>query len=151
MLWNGIKSDKTAQDCVCCPASFLSPKKELGAEENDYSVPICIVNTAPPLNSSPCNPAVFDFNEFLQHLRSLLKTTVQTDSSLGVWKCLTGRYKMPGDSAEYLSFFFIFFNYKSIITYLQDEYLSVKHTKNITKMVWLQWEKILHKVKLEVK
>ena len=42
---------------------------------------------------------------------------------------------MPGDSAEYLSFFFIFFNYKNIITYLQDEYLSVKHTKNIPKMV----------------
>ena len=53
-------------------------------KENDYSVPISTVNTAPPLNSSPCNPAVFDFNEFLQYLRSLLKATVQTDSSLGV-------------------------------------------------------------------
>ena len=99
-------TDSTAQNCVCCPASFLSPEKELGTEENDYSVPICTINTAPPLNSSPYNPAVFDFNELLQHLRSLLKATVQIDSSLGVWKCLTGRYRMPGDFAEYLSFFF---------------------------------------------
>lgn len=129
-------SDKPAQNCVCCLPASWAQKKKLGTEENDYSVPICTINTAPPLNASPYNPAVFDFNELLQHLRSLLKATVQLTHLLGVWKCLTGRYRLPGLWHEYLSFFFIFFNYK--VLYLQVEYLSVKHTKNIPKMLWLQ-------------
>lgn len=75
MLSREISQHETVYLLSC---QLPEPRRRiLGTEEDDHSVPICTINAAPPLNSSPCNPAVLDFNEFSRHLGSLLKATVQ--------------------------------------------------------------------------
>lgn len=77
------------------------------------SVTVCTIKTAPPFNSPPCNPAVLNFNELLQHLILSQSHSSETDSSQ-FRNALSERLRGPWDCAKDF---------------------SAKHTEIISKMV----------------